>query len=384
MEKDKIKFSVIVPIYNAGKYLKLCLDSIINQTYENIEIVLIDDGSTDNSFEICKDYERRDKRVILVKQNNNGLVYSRKVGIKVATGDYISFVDADDSIDLDLFSSVLVQLRGLYPDVIAFGLKEVYSDRICEKINKYKYGYYDRTAILSDILPTMICHGCFFEFGILPNLVCKLINRKFLEKIDLHVSDNVTVGEDADFSFQIISQANSLQLLNLSPYNYYQHGNTMMIKPITEKPLNSLKNDLDKAFSKNEQYNTLIRQVDKYYNFVMALKRPDKVEVLSKFFEEKKFRRCALYGAGGFGQAIYSLFGNTISIWTDKNNIYYESQGLSVISIEALLQLKDMYDYIFVSVLNENVCRDIKDNLRKLGIEKNIFYYNGENICGED
>ena len=381
---EEIKFSIIVPIYNADRYLKLCLDSIINQTYKNIEIVLIDDGSTDNSFEICKDYEQRDTRIILVKQDNRGLVYSRKVGIKIATGDYISFVDSDDTIELDLFSSVVTELKDQYPDVIAYGLREVYTDHVCEKNNKYNYGYYDRKTILSDILPIMICRGCFFEFGILPNLVCKIINKKFLEKIDIYVSDNVTVGEDADFSYQIISQANSLQLLNLIPYNYYQHGNTMMIKPITEKPLISLRNDLEKSFLKNEQYKILIRQVDKYYKFVMALKRPDKVEVISKFFDEKKFGRCALYGAGGFGNAIYTFFCNTISIWVDKNNVYYESQGLNVTSIETLLQLKNLYDYIFVSVLNENVCKDIKDNLRKLGIDKDIYYYNGETICEEE
>ena len=383
LEDSNIKFSVIVPIYNAEKYLQLCLDSIINQNYKNIEIILIDDGSTDSSFEICEEYERRDNRIILIKQNNKGIVYSRKVGIAIASGNYISFVDADDSIELDLFSSIITQLEGRYPDVIAFGLKEVYIDHICEKDNKYKYGYYERKDIISDILPTMICHGCFFEFGILPNLVCKIINRKFLEKINLYVSNIVTVGEDADFSFQIISQANSLQLLNLFPYNYYQHGDTMMIKPIAEKQLVSLKNDLDKAFLNHEQYNTLIGQVDKYYKFVMALKRPDKIEIISSFFEKNKYKRCALYGAGGFGKVIYLLFRSTISIWADKNNVYYEFRGLNVISIDALLKLKEMYDYIFISVLNENVCRDIKCNLRKAGIDKRIYYYNGETICGE-
>ena len=77
------------------------------------------------------------------------------------------------------------------------------------------------------------------------------------------------------------------------------------------------------------------------------------------------------------------MFRSTISIWADKNNVYYEFRGLNVISIDALLNLREMYDYIFISVLNENVCRDIKCNLRKAGIDKRIYYYNGETICGE-
>lgn len=92
------KVSIIVPIYNTKKYLKNCLDSILNQTYKNLEIILVDDGSTDNSGKIADDYAKKDKRVKVIHQKNAGQSTARNNGLKKATGDYISFIDSDDSV----------------------------------------------------------------------------------------------------------------------------------------------------------------------------------------------------------------------------------------------------------------------------------------------
>jgi glycosyltransferase involved in cell wall biosynthesis len=96
-----IKFSFIVPVYNTEKYLRKCIDSLIGQTYNNTEIILINDGSTDNSLQICNEYAVKDTRFIIIDKENGGLADTRNVGIKAATGDYISFVDSDDYIELN-------------------------------------------------------------------------------------------------------------------------------------------------------------------------------------------------------------------------------------------------------------------------------------------
>lgn len=93
--------SVIIPIYNVGEYLECCLNTIVNQTYKNLEIILINDGSTDNSLEIIKKWEKRDKRIISVNQANGGLSNARNTGIKVSHGDYLTFVDSDDFVSKD-------------------------------------------------------------------------------------------------------------------------------------------------------------------------------------------------------------------------------------------------------------------------------------------
>ena len=106
------KVSIIVPIYNTEKYLTKCLDSITNQTYRNLEIILVDDGSSDNSGKIADDYAKKDKRIQVIHQKNAGQSAARNVGIKKSTGDYLSFIDSDDEIRLDYTEKLL----NLYDD----------------------------------------------------------------------------------------------------------------------------------------------------------------------------------------------------------------------------------------------------------------------------
>ena len=110
--------SIIVPIYNVEKYLPQCLDSIINQTYKNLEIILIDDGSTDNSGKICDKYKLLDNRIIVIHKSNGGLSDARNTGIKIATGDYISFVDSDDFIDKNMYTILFQKINTTNADII--------------------------------------------------------------------------------------------------------------------------------------------------------------------------------------------------------------------------------------------------------------------------
>ena len=105
------KISVIVPIYNADKYLQICLDSIISQTYNNLQIILIDDGSTDESPKICDIYAERDSRFKVIHQENHGAVYARNIGIDNAEGKYITFVDADDWIEFNMIEQLYESLK---------------------------------------------------------------------------------------------------------------------------------------------------------------------------------------------------------------------------------------------------------------------------------
>ena len=95
--------SVIVPVYNVEEYLDRCIESIVNQTYKNLEILLIDDGSTDNSYNICDKWAKKDNRIKVVHKENGGVSSARNVGLDVATGDYIGFVDSDDYISIDMY-----------------------------------------------------------------------------------------------------------------------------------------------------------------------------------------------------------------------------------------------------------------------------------------
>lgn len=98
--------SLIVPIYNVEKYLDKCIDTIINQTYSNIEIILVDDGSTDASGEICDKWKKKDNRITVIHKLNGGLSSARNAGIDIATGKYIGFIDSDDYIDLEMIETM--------------------------------------------------------------------------------------------------------------------------------------------------------------------------------------------------------------------------------------------------------------------------------------
>ena len=99
--------SIIIPVYNSGEYLQTCLDSIVGQTYKNLEIILIDDGSTDGSAEVCDDYAQKDSRIICIHQSNGGVSKARNRGLEIARGAYIHFPDSDDYLDLDTYEYLL-------------------------------------------------------------------------------------------------------------------------------------------------------------------------------------------------------------------------------------------------------------------------------------
>ena len=102
-----IKISVIIPVYNAERYLKDCVDSIINQSYQNFELILVDDGSSDNSPKICDDYAAKDNRIVVIHKSNNGVSAARKTGLDNASGDYIMYVDSDDWLDINTMEKCL-------------------------------------------------------------------------------------------------------------------------------------------------------------------------------------------------------------------------------------------------------------------------------------
>lgn len=122
-----IKISVIVPIYNISTYIDQCVESIVAQTYKNLEIILVNDGSKDDSLEKIKNWERKDKRIIVIDKSNGGLSDARNAGLKIATGDYVSFVDGDDWISTNLYEKIVEEIE-LFPhiDIITFSIKKVF------------------------------------------------------------------------------------------------------------------------------------------------------------------------------------------------------------------------------------------------------------------
>ena len=132
--KNDIKISVIVPIYKVEKYLRRCIDSIINQTFKNIEIILVNDGSPDNCPKICEEYKNKDNRIIIINQENQGLSVARNSGIRIARGQYLVFIDSDDYIEEDMIEYLYEGIVKYDVDISCCGYVAVYDNGIKEKI----------------------------------------------------------------------------------------------------------------------------------------------------------------------------------------------------------------------------------------------------------
>lgn len=150
---NKILLTVIVPVYNVEKYLRQCLDSVVNQTFKDLEIILINDGSTDSSLDICKEYCDKDDRVVVIDQENAGLAAARQTGLDNAKGEYIAFVDSDDYLELDMYDKMLAAARSTSAEIV---FCNVYRNEDKKEEAYFPSGFYDRKGIEEVIFPRLL------------------------------------------------------------------------------------------------------------------------------------------------------------------------------------------------------------------------------------
>lgn len=210
----KPKISIIVPIYNSSKDLSKCLDSIYNQTYSNIELILINDGSTDNCKEIIDNFSIGKKNVITVHCSNNGVSSARNLGLKLSTGQYIGFVDSDDFIDKDMFSLMskdIIDDNSIDLSIsYMFHSKKLFGKSI-KNIN------IDQNRLLSLIL-------CNNDIG---GFVCnKLFKRDIIINNNIFFDEELSVCEDLDFCIKYAKYVNKANLVNKNFYYYWQRNTT--------------------------------------------------------------------------------------------------------------------------------------------------------------
>lgn len=204
------KISVIVPVYNVEKYLEECLESIQKQTYKNLEIIIIDDGSTDNSGRICDEYAKKDDRIKVIHQLNQGLSEARNVGIQNATGRYIGFVDSDDYIDIDMYNMLITNMKREDADISCCSSLKVYKNKI--KINKKNNCY---GCINSEKAIKLLCEGHFIRVSV----YTKLYKREIFENIRFPKGKK---SEDIYVSYKLLDLADKIVYTSIQKYYYRQ------------------------------------------------------------------------------------------------------------------------------------------------------------------
>lgn len=230
MDKQDILISVIVPIYKVEQYLDECIESIINQTYKKLEIILVDDGSPDGCSEICDKYAAIDNRIKVIHKENRGLVSARKAGVAIANGDYITFVDGDDSIAKNLYEEIVASLTLVLSDIIAFSFQIQNANQLTVVENRIKTGVYDKENIEKNIIPNLFFYEEMPYCGVESACWCKLFKKQLIKDNIIDISNEVTIGEDIAISYLCIIKSGSLQVINNIKGYYYRYNEEAMTK----------------------------------------------------------------------------------------------------------------------------------------------------------
>ncbi len=216
--------SIIVPIYKVEKYLNNCIESIINQSYKDIEIILVDDGSPDNCPAICDEYAARDNRIKVIHKENGGLMSARQAGLKACEGEYVGFVDSDDWIDRDMYINFADSIEKYHPDLAFCEFYCVLADKNDESRQKAGKEFFTKSDMIKEIYPTLLFRPPYYNFGINPCCWSKVFKKDLLEKNLLKVTTDIRIGEDAAFTYPCILDAQSVAYID-KPLYYYRDNN---------------------------------------------------------------------------------------------------------------------------------------------------------------
>ena len=372
------KVSVIIPIYNAAQYLHKCLKSVISQTYKNLDIILIDDGSLDDSYDIAKEYQEKDSRIRLFTQTNIGLIATRKRGIELAEGEIVGFVDSDDWIEPIMYERLVQCMEENECDLVSSGIYRDYADGSRKEwYDLYPEGVY--VNLESAIYPSMLHDFKKNEMGLKCTLVNKLYRRQILQDIYGEIDTRVFYGEDALTIYPYCLRCKRIYILNEAYYHYYIRNNSMCRAANEKLAINTyyLYNGLRDAFMESNCANSLLKQL-KHYLFQLeshTLKVLYNIDTLAyakwDFSKYKDIfgKRIVIYGAGACGQALYrelvSLgYKENVVAWVDKNPEGKTEQCMyEITAIKEIVDKK--FDYLIIAIKSQNIAIDVMKELTK-------------------
>lgn len=235
--------SIIVPVYNAEKFLDRCIESILTQSYKNIEVILVNDGSTDKSSEICDFYSSSDKRIKVIHQNNLGPSVARNKGINNANGKYIQFVDSDDYIEYNMTELLVNEMRKNI-DLVLCGYRNVYKDDkgklIIKNSNTYKNNNISKNAFLN-------MFGKLFKDYYINYIWNKLYITDIIRKNNIYFDSKIGWGEDLIFNLSYFNHCNKFSIIENLLYNYVQYNYDSITSNFNEKLYNNKKTMYDQV-----------------------------------------------------------------------------------------------------------------------------------------
>lgn len=381
MQTKNELISVIVPIFKNESDLPQCIESLLNQSYENIEIILVDDGSPDRCPEICDFYAEKDNRIKVIHKENGGLVSARKTGLLAATGEYIGYVDGDDWVKEDFYYEMMRAASIHNSDIVAAGYTRDIEDVSEIILNNVPLGVYEGDD-LRKLYECMICAGDFFYFGIYSYVWNKIFKKTILFDAQMSVNEKVFVGEDVLCVFSALTCAKSVVVVDNVSYHYRQRSGSILKtldnQGLEDQRIDILGKEIDE-FLFNSQYSEVLRpQFERYMigiRMIRTFYHKDKIEQCwYPFGDISKEDAVAIYSAGTFGQnllkRLYSQKVRFAGIF-DVDYKQYKIQGLDVSDPKEINCVQ--FDKIIIASLDERFIQKARKELYELGIDdKNI------------
>lgn len=370
--------SVIVPIYNVENYLKKCIESIINQEYRYLQIILVDDGSLDRSGDICDEYALVDERIEVIHKENGGLVSARKHGLALAKGEYIGFVDGDDYIDPTFYQRLLAKIVESGADFVHSCF--ISEDNAVEVVNNpYEPGIFDLSDIQAEFIKNYILQ-LDGDLHMDHNLVSKLFKADIIKKSYLEVPDFQSRGEDMLAVCDCILNCKKIYLDTKAGYHYVMRNDSITHCNNIEGIIDfaSLYKCLMNLFGKYGVLETLREELGIYFKdtFLDFLSLASKHMIIPRYefsdIDSIKGKKIVLYGAGRVGQGYYAHICKYDEIkviaWADKNYERFHYDYREVISSDAIVDYD--YDLLIIAVMKESLAETMKKELMQIGISE--------------
>jgi glycosyltransferase involved in cell wall biosynthesis len=263
----KISVSIIVPVYNAQLYLEKCVTSLMSLTLKNIEIILVNDGSTDTSGELCDHFATLDTRITVIHQKNGGQTKARIAGLKASKGEYVHFVDSDDWLDPTMEEIMHTQAAANNADIVTCdsifhkGTKEIPARQ------PFEAGVYTKERLIKDLYPRLIYSGRFFYFGIYAAMWNKLFRRSLVTRHIESLDPAVRIGEDGLTTFPSFLEANTVVVVKDLLYQYRDDNTTSLTRSYVKEQFDSallLIKYLREIATKYSKHVDLTPQIDAY------------------------------------------------------------------------------------------------------------------------
>lgn len=313
------KISIIVPVHNSESYLNRCVNSLINQTYSNLEIILVDDYSTDSSKKICEEYEKKDSRVISIITDNNGVSGTRNTGIKRSTGEYICFLDSDDEYEMAFVEKMLNEINQSKSELVVCGYKEVKKN--LEKEKKYDIGRVD-------VIQYLNCYTIIDNFEHFANYPWnKMYRANIIRENEVLFDETITVSEDAVFNMQYLKYVKNVSIITDILVRHHIIEGSLVTKIIDK--------DIQK-YTIFEIYNAYKK------NYEIRMKEETNKDVIGQYLLYSCLRLCNIYEGEEVKEFIREIQDNEYRKFIKKarciNLNYKIFKGLYTVKMNNLLE----------------------------------------------